>query len=404
MSLTNQKTRRQIRDGAINDAKIGSDAAISSAKLAAWSENRAAGGYRLTGLGAAVDETDAVTKGQVAELVAVSASGLVVKDTARAATMADLPITYTATGGDNGRGRITGAPNTVDGVSLSEGDRVLVKSQTNPDENGIYVVSTLGAGSNGVWDRSHDANHEDVLPPNSFLFVSEGSANADTQWVLVSDDPLVVGGSSGTALTFTKFGGGASYSADGSTLELVGSQFRVKDLGITEGKLAAGAVTEGKIGSGAVTESKIGSGAVTATKLGADAVITSKIADLNVTEGKLASNSVTDSKIATGAVTEGKLGTGAVTEAKIGTGAVTVDKIGSGAVTSGKISMIATAVAGDIDGVNDSYTMSAAPGFCLVFLNGDFVDPDDYSISSTTLTFGTPPETGDTIRVWGFTA
>lgn len=51
---------------------------------------------------------------------------------------------------------VAGAPDTLDGVSLAAGDRVLVKAQTDPIENGIYVVDTLGTGSNGVWSRALD--------------------------------------------------------------------------------------------------------------------------------------------------------------------------------------------------------------------------------------------------------
>jgi hypothetical protein len=50
-----------------------------------------------------------------------------------------------------------GAPATVDSVNLQVGDRVLVTGQTTANQNGIYVVSTLGSGSNGTWSRAIDA-------------------------------------------------------------------------------------------------------------------------------------------------------------------------------------------------------------------------------------------------------
>ena len=51
-----------------------------------------------------------------------------------------------------------GAPSTVDGVSLAKGDRVLVTGQNAGSQNGLYLVSTLGTGSNGTWSRTTDSN------------------------------------------------------------------------------------------------------------------------------------------------------------------------------------------------------------------------------------------------------
>ena len=60
---------------------------------------------------------------------------------------------YSATGGTGGTGAFTGAPASVDGITLAEGDRVLVKNQATASQNGIYkVVDSL----NGIWDRATD--------------------------------------------------------------------------------------------------------------------------------------------------------------------------------------------------------------------------------------------------------
>lgn len=50
-----------------------------------------------------------------------------------------------------------GAPDTVDGVSVNLGDRILVADQTTTSEDGIYEVQTVGTGSNGTWVRTADA-------------------------------------------------------------------------------------------------------------------------------------------------------------------------------------------------------------------------------------------------------
>ena len=92
-----------------------------------------------------------------------------------------------------------GAPSSVDGVSLSFNDRVLVNGQTNKVENGIYQVSVLGTGSNGTWVRSGDSNQTGELLSGTIVMVTEGLTYADTSWKLVTDDPITIGV---TELTF----------------------------------------------------------------------------------------------------------------------------------------------------------------------------------------------------------
>jgi len=99
-----------------------------------------------------------------------------------------------------------GAPATVDGVSLALNDRVLVTGQSTGSENGIYSVTTVGAGSNGTWARSTDADGAGELNAGSITMVTEGTTYADTQWKLTTDDPITIGS---TALTFARNGNAA---------------------------------------------------------------------------------------------------------------------------------------------------------------------------------------------------
>ena len=99
-----------------------------------------------------------------------------------------------------------GAPATVDGVSLGLNDRVLVTGQSTGSENGIYSVTTVGAGSNGTWARSSDADAAGEIKAGSIIMVTEGTVNADTQWKLTTDDPITIGQ---TALTFARNGNNA---------------------------------------------------------------------------------------------------------------------------------------------------------------------------------------------------
>lgn len=85
---------------------------------------------------------------------------------------------------------------TVDGVALVAGNRVLVKDQTTASQNGLYVVAS------GAWARAPDADVWGELP-SAFVLVESGTVNADTGWVCTSD----VGGTLGTtAVTWVKFG------------------------------------------------------------------------------------------------------------------------------------------------------------------------------------------------------
>lgn len=101
-----------------------------------------------------------------------------------------------------------------------------------------------------------------------------------------------------------------SVDVDDSTLDLTGTtpdkQVQIKDLGVVEGKIGAGAVTEAKIGTGAVTEAKIGTGAVTNGKLGADAVDGTKLADNAVDSEHITAGSVDNAHLS-GSIEDSKL-------------------------------------------------------------------------------------------------
>jgi hypothetical protein len=92
-----------------------------------------------------------------------------------------------------------GAPNLVDGITLSQNDRILVKSQDTASQNGLYIVTTVGTGSNGTWSRSVDGNETGEIQAGMIVMVTEGNTYKDTQWKLVTNDPIVLGV---TALTF----------------------------------------------------------------------------------------------------------------------------------------------------------------------------------------------------------
>lgn len=99
-----------------------------------------------------------------------------------------------------------GAPAVVDGVTLAEDDRVLVTGQSTGSQNGLYIVSTVGTGSNGTWVRTSDGNETGEIEAGMIVMVTEGTTYRDTQWKLITDNPITIGS---TALTFTQ-----NYSAN----------------------------------------------------------------------------------------------------------------------------------------------------------------------------------------------
>lgn len=108
---------------------------------------------------------------------------------------------------------------TLDGVNGIADDSVLVKDQANKEDNGIYLMKV------GAWVRRDDADADAEVLSGMFIFVSLGSTQAASGWVLTTPDPIEIGVSE---LTFVQFsGGGASYS-DGAGLLLTGNRFDVQ--------------------------------------------------------------------------------------------------------------------------------------------------------------------------------
>lgn len=87
---------------------------------------------------------------------------------------------------------------TIDGVSVVAGDRVLVKNQTDPTQNGVYVAAS------GAWTRADDAGTDAQMTPGIVVPVGGGVTNDTTLWMLSATAPVTVGTS---ALTFVNITG-----------------------------------------------------------------------------------------------------------------------------------------------------------------------------------------------------
>jgi hypothetical protein len=197
-------------------------------------------GFKIANLADPTTGLDAANKQYVDNL----AQGLDAKASVKAASTGNLTLSGTQT---------------VDGIALALGDRVLVKDQSTASANGIYVVAS------GAWTRAGDMDIWAEVP-GAFTFVESGTNYADTGWLCSADQ----GGTLGTtAITWAQFsaagqvidgagliknGNTLDINYDGQTIDVVGDVLKVKNLGINTPQIQPGAITaaSGILANGAV--------------------------------------------------------------------------------------------------------------------------------------------------------
>lgn len=382
MAVTQIDGGRQIKAGTITNAEIKSDAAIDLSKLAeaviqadggqAFTADQSMGGNKLTNLDDGTNPGDAINLSQLEAAVAAIASGSA-KNVVRLATTANITLSGTQT---------------IDGVAGSADDRIFVKNQTAPEENGIYLMKA------GAWVRTTDADTWDELV-GAIVPIAEGTVNHDTLWLVTADqggtldtDPVsavqLPGPSdmiAGAGLTRTgqtidvvaadtsltvgannvavnpgegiEISTGVRVKLDGGTLARSGSGVKVADAGITETQLNTSVAGNGLAGGGGAALS------------------------VNVDDSTIEIN--TDAL---------RLKDAGITAAKLGTGARRV---------------VRETPTGTVNGSNDTFTLANTPasGKEEVFLNGLLQEPggEDYTITTNSIVFVSAPLTGDRIRV-----
>jgi hypothetical protein len=211
------------------------------------------GGNRITNIGTPTQATDSVTKAYVDGVK----QALDIKDSVRVGSQANLSTTYNngtagvgATLTADGNGAVT-----IDSIALTAGNRVLVKSQTDASENGIYSVTTVGdVGNPYVLTRATDADSSSEVTGGMFTFVEEGS-DADAGFVLSNitgsatlgtDDLTITQFSGAGAVTagngLSKSGNTVSLNVDNTTIEINSDTARLKGVSaLPEGTLLYGA-------------------------------------------------------------------------------------------------------------------------------------------------------------------
>lgn len=351
-SVTNTMLAGNISDDKLLEKYIQADGSQS------FTADQSMGGHRLTAVSEPFLETDAANKGYVDAV----AQGLNVKKSCRLATTIELVGTYslvskTLTANNNGT-------LIVDLVAPAIGERILVKDQTSDlTQNGIYVVSDAGSSSTPwILTRSTDFNGDVVgeIEAGDFTFITEGSVNHDSGWVLITDDPITIDSSN---LEFQQFSGAGqiiagdgliktgnqldvvagdglqtsadsvSVKLDGTTLSASAAGLKIATNGITANELNVSIAGEGLSG---------GAGSALSVNLGNGLEIVTDNVEIKL-DGATLTKSSTGLKVSDG-------GIGAL---QLGQQSVTADKIATSVAGNGLIGGNGTALAvGEGDGID----------------------------------------------------
>lgn len=313
----------------------------------AFTAAQSMGSNRLTNLADPTNAQDAATKAYVDGLI----QGFDWKASVKVATTTNGTLSTAFAAGQS-----------VDGVVLATGDRILLKNQTTASENGIYVVNASGAPT-----RASDADASADVTAGLTVFVSQGTTNGNSSWTLTTDDTITLGT---TALVFAQVAGGSLYTA-GAGLTLSGSTFDIV-------------------------------AADTSLTVNADSIqVRLADASLEVSSGL---------RVKTGTAGQVYIANsgGVLTPTTLSGDVSTVSS--AGAVTLNSTVMKSTnyvvreTPSGLVNGSNTTYVLANAPvsGTEEVYLNGIQQDPgagNDYTIASSTITFLSAPVSGDKIRV-----
>lgn len=171
--------------GALKGDGAGGFGAATINDLASQTADYSANNHKITSLATPTNPGDATPKSYVDAL----AQGIDAKASVRVVTTANGTL---STAFANGQ--------TIDGVTLATGDRILLKNQTTGSENGLYTVNASGAPT-----RATDADASGEISKGAVTFVESGTANAGQLWIVTAtaSTPWVPGTDSSTWTQFT---------------------------------------------------------------------------------------------------------------------------------------------------------------------------------------------------------
>src|SRR6056300_1526173 len=188
------------------------------------------------------------------------AEGLHVHASVKAATTQTLALesgdTVTYNNGSSGVGAtltLSTGISTLDGHTLVDGERILIKNESNTAHNGIYIRT-----SSTVFTRAIDFDTIAEVASGDFLFVENGTLNGSNGYVqtetttAIGTSPIVFEQFSGAGqivagAALSKDGNTLDVEVDNSTIEVVADKLQLKNLGITDAKIAVGTITRSKL-------------------------------------------------------------------------------------------------------------------------------------------------------------
>jgi hypothetical protein len=242
-----------------------------------------------------------------------------------------------------------GAPATVDGVTLSVNDRILVTGQSTGSQNGLYYVTIVGSGSNGTWARTSDGNETGEIEAGMIIMVTAGNIYADTQWKLTTDDPITIGS---TALTFVQNYSANSISGGTSNVAVFSNANVTVSSAGTANVLTVSSTGTVTSGTASATGNVTGGNILTAGLISATGNVTGNYFLGNV----FFANGITASKIYNGTSEVNVVSSGGNVNVSVGGTANVVVFSSTGQFTNGIVSASGNITGGNISATNHTGT------------------------------------------------